>query len=294
MNPREPEPLWREVVGDTEPWRRGRLFLIILAALTFAFQCLSLWALILRGDIERVLLFGIVSLVSWLCFYFIWIGVHWVRWLIGGWNALFGFALIIWAFRDGAAFLVVFGLYHLGMGVYLGLAPAVYFFAKRQRESVRWKESLVIAAVFVLLLGSLIAGVLGLLGHKANLEAEARKFADTAFKRIFTEHDTYFLLEHASDRLLADAGGRGPLTKFLQDATLRAGDVHSIEPAVGALRFWYIIPSHIGIEGPMTARGVGNRTRIQMQMIIGETEGIWQIHAIRWYPDFTSPPPAAP
>src|SRR5688572_19215003 len=130
MKPKAPEPLWREVVGDPEPWRRGRLFLIVLAALTFVFQGLSLWALILRGDIERVLLFGIVSLVSWLCFYFIWIGVHWVRWLIGGWNALFGFALIIWAFRDGTAFSVVLGLYHLGMGAYLALAPAVYFFAK--------------------------------------------------------------------------------------------------------------------------------------------------------------------
>lgn len=294
MSPTKPEPLWREVVGDPEPWRRGRLFLIILGALTFAFQCLSLWGLILRGDIERILVVGIVSLVSWLCFYFIWIGVHWVRWLIGGWNALAGFALIIWGFRDGAAFPIVLGLYHLGMGAYLGLAPAVYFFAKRQRESIRWTESLAIAAVFVLLLGSLIAGVLGLLGHKANLEVEARKFADTAFKRIFAEHDTYFLLEHASDRLLHAAGGRGPLTQFLQDATIRAGDVQTIEPAVGGLRFWYIFPSHIGIEGPMTAKGVGDRTRIQMQMIIGETQGIWQIHAIRWYPDFSSPPPASP
>jgi hypothetical protein len=188
----------------------------------------------------------------------------------------------------------VLGLYHLGMGLYLALAPAVYFFAKRQRESVRWMESLAIAAVFVLLLGSLTAGVLGLLGHKAKLEEEARKFADTAFKRIFAEHDTYFLLEHASDRLLTEAGGRGRLTQFLQDATIRAGDVHAIEPAVGGLRFWYVFPSHIGTEGAMAARGVGDRSRIQMQMIIGETEGAWQIHAIRWYPDFTSPLPAQP
>ena len=291
MNSRESEPLWRAVVGDPEPWRRGRLFLIILAALTFAFQCLAFAVLILMGDIEGILRVGISSLVFWLCYYFIWIGVHWVRWLTGGLNALTGFALIIWAFRDGTGFPVVLGVYSLGMGAYLGLAPAVYFFAKRQRESVRWAESLVIAAVFLLLLGSLTAGVFGLLGHKRNLETEARKFADTAFKRIFADHDTYFFLDHASDRLLEEAGGRGPLTHFLQDATLRAGDVHDIEPAVGRLRFWYIFPSYLGSEGPMAAKGVGNRARIQMQMIIGEAGGAWQIHAIRWYHDLTSPPP---
>ena len=257
MIPKEPEPLWREVVGDPEPWRRGRLFLILLAVVTFCFQCLSFWGLIITGDIERVLVAGIVCLVFWLSYYFIWIGVHWVRWLIGGWNALVGFVLIIWGVRDGMGFAILIGLYSLGVGAYLGLAPAVYFFAKRQRESVRWGESLVIAAVFLLLLGSLTAGVLGLLGHKANVEREARKFADTAFKRIFTEHDTYFLLEHATENLLQIGGGRAGLSKFLQDATIRAGDVQDIKPAEGRLRFWYVFPWHFGSQGENEGHGRG-------------------------------------
>ena len=49
VNPGEPEPLWREVVGDPEPWRRGRMFLILLAGLTFCLQCLWLCSLILTG-----------------------------------------------------------------------------------------------------------------------------------------------------------------------------------------------------------------------------------------------------
>jgi hypothetical protein len=240
-----------------------------------------------------VLVVGIVSLVSWLCFYFIWIGVHWVRWLIGGWNSLVGFALLIWAFRDGAAFPVVLGLYHLGMGAYLGLAPAVYFFAKRQRESVRWTESLVIAVVFLVLLGSLGAGVVGLIGHKAYLEREARKFADTAFKRIFAEHDEQFILEHASDHLLKTGGGPAALTYFLQDTTRRAGFVRDIGPSSGSVRFWYLYPFRLGSEGQMNGWGKGRDSLIRMYLIIGEAGAGWQIHAIRWQPDlpYTPPPP---
>lgn len=290
MNPKPVEPLWREVVGDTEPWRRGRLFLILLAILTFCLQGLSFWGLVLAGDLQRMLGLGIFALLFWLQYYFIWIGVHWVRWLNGGWSGLWGFALVIWGLRDGDSLALGVGLYSLVVGCYLGFAPSVYFFAKRQRESIRWTETLVVGAVFVLLLGSLVAGALGVLGYKAHLQREANEFANTAFRRIFAEHDTYFFLDHASDRLLKDAGGRGPLTQFLQDATIRAGDVHDIEPSIGEVRFWYIFPSHLGSEGQMFSRGKGHDTRIVMQLIVGETGGAWEIHAIRWHPDFSTAP----
>jgi hypothetical protein len=294
MNPREPEPLWRSVVGDPEPWRRGRLFLVVLASITFLLQALWLLSLIIIGDIERLLLAGIVTLIFWLSYYFIWIGVHWVRWLVGGWNALSGFALVIWGMRDGAGLTVFAGVYSLGVGAYLGFAPAVYFFAKRQHETVRRGESLGIAGVFLLLLGSLTAGVLGLLGHKANLEREAREFADTAFKRIFAEHDEQFILQHASNRLLESGGGPAKLTYFLRDATRRAGFVHDIGPSSGSLRFWYLFPFRLGSEGQMHGWGVGRDSRVRMQLIIGEAGGPWQIHAIGWQPDLPYAPPPTP
>jgi hypothetical protein len=282
MSSREGEPLWRTVVGDTEPWRRGRLFLIILAVVSFGLQSLSLCYEIVAGNIERLLVLGIFALLFWLQFYFIWIGVHWVRWLNGAWSALWGFALVIWGLRDGVALAVAVGLYSFGVGVYLGLAPSVYFFAKRQRELVRWVESLVVAAVFLLLLGSLSAGVFGLMGYRAYLEREARRFADDAFGRIFTDHDTYFLLEQVSNRTLEN-GGRDRLTRFLQSATLRAGDVHEITPSRGALRFWYSFPASLGSEGEMIAEGTGDhRQRIRMYLVIGESGGAWKIDGVRW------------
>jgi len=282
MKSREPEPLWRAVVGETEPWRRGRLFLILLASLTFALQCLSFWGLILGGDIQRMLGTGIFALLFWLQFYFIWIGVHWVRWLNGGWSALWGFALVIWGVRDDSPLAIGVGLYSLAAGCYLGFAPSVYFFAKRQRESFRWMESLVVAAVFLILLGSLALGAIGLLRYKAHLEQQARRFAYTAFTRIFSDHDTYFLLDNSTDRLLLENDGRALATRFMQDAHLRAGDVHDIKPAAGALRFWYSFPLDLGSEGEMRAEGVGDRGRIRMHLRLGEAGGAWKIDAIWW------------
>ena len=278
-------------MGDTEPWRRGRVFLVVVACLTLVAQALVIVSGIIAGFIEFAIVQAIVAVIFWLQFYFIWIGVHWVRWLTGGWNALYGFALLIWGFRDGSALSIIVGLYSFVVGCYMAFAPSVYFFAKRQKETVRRSESIAIGFGFLVLLGTLALGFLGLLGYRANVERDARQFADHAFRRIFADHDTEFLLEHASDRLLQAAGDRAGLTRFLQDATMRAGDVHDIAQSAGSLRFWYSFPLHLSTEGPMTSNGFGDRSRIQMQLIIGDASGEWQIHAIRWYSDYSILPP---
>jgi len=291
----EATPLWREVViGDPEPWRRGRLFLLAVAILSLLSQGLVVISGIVAGYIEFVFVQGIFALLFWLQFYFIWIGIHWVRWFNGGLSALYGFALIIWGFRDTNAISGIIGVYSFVVGCYMAFAPSVYFFAKRQRETVRRGESLAIACVFLVLFGTLVAGIFGLVGHRAGLEREAREFADTAFRRIFTDHDTEFLLDHASDRLLKNAGGRAELTHFLQDATMGAGDVHDIhEPSLfGSLRVRYWFPLKLASDGTMTSSGMGQRSRIQMMLIVGDDNGEWQIHEIRWWSDYSLHPPS--
>jgi hypothetical protein len=224
----------------------------------------------------------------------LWIGVHWVRWLNGAWNALAGFVFVIWGFRDGASIAVVLGIYLFVVGAYLGLAPSVYFFAKRQRESMRWKEAILIAAVFLLLLGSVGAGIAGLAGYKAHLEREAHDFANLAFRSLFVDHDPQFVLDHASNRLLEAGRGREALTSSLQTLTSRMDDSPEIQPAWGSLRFWFLFPLHLGSEGEMVAEGQGAHGRIRTHLIVGEGGGTWAIHGIRWhYNDFVpkGPPP---
>jgi hypothetical protein len=290
----EIQPLWKEVVGDPEPWRRGRLFLVAVGILTLLSQAFVVVSGILAGFLEFVLVQGIVALIFWLQFYFIWIGIHWVRWFNGGLSALYGFALVIWGFRDGNPISWITGVYSFVVGCYLAFAPSVYFFAKRQRETVRRGESLAIAFVFLVLFGTLVAGIFGLVASRAGLEREARAFADTAFRRIFTDHDTEFLLDHASDRLLKNAGGRAELTRFLQHATMGAGDVHDIhEPALfGPLRVRYSFPLKLVSDGTMTSFGMGQRSRIRMMLMVGDDNGEWQIHEIRWWSDYSLLPPS--
>jgi hypothetical protein len=136
MSVNDPQPLWREVVGETEPWRRGRMFLILLGALTLCFQCLGLWLYISTADIEWLLFLSIGIVLFWLQFYFIWVGVHWVRWLSGGFNTIIGFIFLILGWRDSVGVAVLFGLYHMGAGLYLGLAPSVYSLPNDSRRNV--------------------------------------------------------------------------------------------------------------------------------------------------------------
>jgi hypothetical protein len=56
--------------------------------------------------------------------------------------------------------------------------------------------------------------VLGLFRYKIRIQEDAVNFADFAFGRIFTEHDTYFLIDNVTARLLEPPFGRGYLTKF--------------------------------------------------------------------------------
>ncbi len=211
----------------------------------------------------------------WLQFYFIWIGVSWVRWMQAGLGGLAGFALISWGLRDGMVLWVALGIVSFALAAYLGLAPSVYFFARHQRERRRWTDVLAVVAVFLLLLVSLGAGIAGLRGYRTSRMTEAQKFADHAFRHIFTEHDTQFLLTHTTTRLMKEGGGVGGLTKFLQVTTMRAGDVYEIKPASTTLQRWYKFPFGVGTYGDATSEGIGERGPVKLWMRIGEDGPDW-------------------
>lgn len=285
MKSSEPEPLWRVVVGDTEPWRRGRWFLIIFAGLTLLTQVILFGSLILWGAVEALLISGIAAALFWFQFYFIWIGVHWVRWLNATVNAIYGFYLFFWGIGWSSTVLILSGLYSFTVGAYLGLAPSVYFFAQRQRETKRWPEAFALAGVLLLLLLSLGGGLVGLLHYKHELEAEAYAFANEAFERVFAKHDTYFVLERTTGETLR-MNGRERLTRFLSNATILAGDVREIQPAQGKLEFRYAFPASLVTEGYMMTEGVGTRGTVQLHLRINDLEGDWRMDNLGWvYPD---------
>jgi hypothetical protein len=280
-----PEPLWWSVVGEREPWRRGRVFLVIIGVLTGMMQLFTIAILILGGFIEQLFLIATVVAASWLGFYFVWIGVHWVRWLLGTWWALTGFAFCVWSLEAQSGALFINGLYLLGAGCYVALAPSVYFFAIRQRETHDWKMTVLVAASFGLLIASLATAVYGLGIYRTQMQSEARDFVDAAFSRVFAQHDTYFLLDHLTARNLAPPFGRGYWTKFLQVTTIRAGDVRGMQPASGSVRLRYLFPATLYVDGVMATEGICDRGRITMEMRMGGLPGNWQIEDVRWMTD---------
>lgn len=276
------EPLWRSVVGEREPWRRGRLFLITTGVLAALSQLYLLALGIFGGLLDQVIADAIGILLFWLAFYFIWIGVHWVRWIQGACTALFGLTLALRGVEGSSGLLIVLGLFDLALGAYLALAPAIYFFALRQRESRSWQMAVAVAAIFALLVASLACGAWGLTIYRQMLASEARQFAGTAFRRLFAEHDTYFLLDHAAPRMLAPPFGRAYLTRYLQVATIRAGDVHAFQPAQGSVALRCGLPLKVYLEGDMQADAICERGHIVLSMHVHGLPGNWLIDQLGW------------
>jgi len=285
----ETRSLWEQLDSNVEPWRRGRVVLVLIALFACALQALTLAGQFLVGNAELLPTLIVDFALFWLQFYLIWIGVQWIRWLTAAWCVLTGFVFLIWALRDSNGYLVISGCVNLIIGSYLGLSPSVYFFAKRQREQRSWLHSLAVAAVFVLLIVSFFFAGVALQGFKAQLERDACDFAHEAFIHIFTEHDTEFFLDHLTERAVKESGGRTQLTKFLQYTAMQAGDIHDLEPPKGAFRLTYHFPSDFNFFGTVTAQGIGNRGAVLLRLdLIQRPEG-WRIEMLNWrYRDYDS------
>ena len=275
--------LWEQYHSEVEPWRRGRAVLLLIGLFNLVVQGLDLAAHIALGNVEVLLPRVTGFLVFWLQFYLIWIGINWVRWLAAAWCGLIGFVFLIRGWVDGNSFLVVVGCINLIIGSYLGLSPSVYFFAKRQRERRNWIYSLSIGGILALIFLSFGMGSIGLSAYKAQLEAEAGRFADDAFMRIFANHDTDFLLDRITERGLAASGGRESLTKFLETATIQTGDVRDIRRATATLKLTYNFPFEFGCIGTVTAEGVGAAGPVRLRFDIIQSNQEWQIETLSWH-----------
>jgi hypothetical protein len=281
MDEIQPEPLWREVVGDTEPWRRGRVILIVFAVLTLLNQALLFAAMVLNGALEVVLIFAMGAALFWLLFYLIWIGIHWVRWLSAFCWGAWGFALLIWAFRDSNVIEMFCGAYAVVVAACLGFVPSVYFFAQRQRATKRVFEMIGVAVIVLMLVASLAMGIFGLSVYKLQIQREAASFANEAFERIFARHDTYFLLDAASDELMKREG-RLRLTRFLQHETIYGGDIDDIQPARTFLWFSYAFPATLIAHAEAASEGRNTHGPIELHMRFVQPVRDWRIDAIWW------------
>lgn len=196
MKADEPESLWN--YGEPEPGRQGRAAILWIGLIVIVVQlALVVWS-VFSGDIREVILRALA-------------GVSRVfscsspgsarTGCVGSLRrfAFYGFRAVIWGVISQRGELLLVGIGTLIIFAYLAFSPAVYAFAKRQRERAMLLESVAIGAGFLLVIASLAGALLALHVYKRNVEADAFKFAELTFRRVFINRHAAFLEEHSSD-----------------------------------------------------------------------------------------------
>ena len=261
-----------------------------IGTLNFLLQAIVFIRAVKEGNIESLVLFGSVCAVFWLLFYFIWIGVQWIRWLAGAWCGLNGFILLIWALTDSNGLFATIGSINLIIGTYLCFSSSVYFFAKHQQERRDWLHSLAVGSVFVLLFLTFIAGSIGLFLYHIRLYADAVQFADQAAEHIYTDQDADWMFAHFSPDEIAAVSPEG-LRAFFRDNVGRVGPVLEISRPAGSVSFSYHFPAQFVAWAQMRSEGKSSFGPVHVYFDISDPGNGWRIDKTWSERAYTEKPP---
>jgi hypothetical protein len=275
----EPESLWN--FGEPEAWRRGRNILITMAAFYATVQAIVFVMTLLGGGLEVALGIAINLVLWWLGFAFIWLGTHWIRWLLGAWTMALGFVLFIWGMRDQSIMQWSSGVVDLLIGAFC-FAPSVHHFAVRQKENIRWPEKVVVAVVVLALFASVVAAWLGVSLSRSFVEGDARRFGEEALRRLFAENDTAFLLESVTDAWKNNQYGNLGVTRVLTEKEMRLGWVENTRVSDVALRSFYDFPATLRYAGMINGAGIARCGAVVLRLEVHRLGDEWRINGVWW------------
>jgi len=273
--------LWEQYDSEIEPWRRGRAVLSVIGLLYLLLQLLGLCANLAVGKLEAFLVSAALCSVFWLLFYFIWIGVNWIRWAAGAWVGFNGFAYLIWAVRDNNGWLAVAVSMNLLIAAYFCLSPSVYFFAKRQRENRSWFRSGIIAGMFALFSTTFAATAFGLVQYEGYVQAAAIEFGSEALQRIYGEQDRDWLMQHSTPKALGNRGRRGVISVF-DEANRFVGHIRQISAATGETRVFYRFPTTFVSVANLVADGESDYGHTCLYLSVVNLGQNWQVQWTWW------------
>lgn len=169
------------------------------------------------------------------------------------------------------------GLAVIAAGCYIGFAPALYFFARRQQERRSAAWAFITAGCFAICLALIGVSLFAFLMLKASWENECRDFARTAFDRTFVEHDAEFLAQHSTTTPKELSPQR--FVWVIQD---QLGALETVEPPVVRVRSRLAWPAlHVdGLAVWQATFANAPRTTISMQLSGNASD--WRIEHIRW------------
>ena len=275
MKADEPESLWN--YGEPEPWRQGRAAIIWIGLLVIVVQSgLLVWSAF-SGDLREVILRALAGCFACLLLFLTWIGQNWVRWIVAPFFAFYGFRGVIWGIIYERGELLLVGIATLIVFAYLAFSPAVYAFARRQRERVRLFETLVVGAGFLLVMASLATALLAFHVYKRSVEADAIEFAQLTFRRVFVNRDPAFLDEHSTDTWRHTTA-----TQFIALLDSDLGQCESAGPFGGTFRSKFS-GTRLQLRGQVRTRAVFDRGGgIWVKIDLSGAEREWLIEQVSW------------
>lgn len=271
----ELESLWS--YGDPEPWRRGRFAIGFISVLVLIGFAAGASVSIFNGEVGKFFAFALVGCAAVFLLFLIWLGQNWARWILSVFFAIAGLCGIVWGIRtDGLGLLFVLGMGALTIFCYLALSPAVYEFARRQREHIAWFETIVASVACLLVFASVASGLLAFEIYKSSVERDAIEFAELTFHRVFINRDPHFLEDHSSAARKLSRPGQ--LINRIDD---QLGEVKNVGPF--AARLIFKLDGHtLRARGAVRTRVLFARQGFWVVIQISGTEKNWEIEHLSW------------
>jgi hypothetical protein len=271
-----PTPLWKEVLGDAEPRRRGREAIIVVTIVLLIGEAATVLAALMSGNLRDFFLQVVIAWSVALLLYFVWIGQSWARWILAPVFCIDGCWDIVWGIIGSEGLRVVLGIGELIVFTYLAISPSVYIFARHQRERIQRWEVLAISGVFLMVLLSLGSGILAFFIYQNTLKTEGTEFARMAFHRVFENRDPNYLAEHSS-------GGRkfSSPQNLIDQINSDLGEIQSVGPLGTSFRTTFV-PYHLELQGTARARVVFQAAPVWVTISISRKDADWEIDHISW------------
>jgi len=272
----ETTPLWKEVLGDAEPRRRGREAVILVSSVILLGEALMIIGKLMSGDLRDFFLQVVIAWSVGLLLYFVWIGQSWARWILAPVFCIDGSWDIVWGIIGSDGLRVLLGIGELIVFTYLAISPSVYAFARHQRERIQRWEVLAISGVFLLVLLSVGSGIFAFFMYQDRLKAEGSAFARMAFHRVFENRDPYYLAEHSSPRRRYSSP-----QNFINRVNSELGEIQNVGPLGISFRTKFV-PYRLEVRGTAKVRVVFQAAPMWVTIDISRKEADWEIDHISW------------
>ncbi|HEX4630529.1 MAG TPA: hypothetical protein VH188_06145 [Chthoniobacterales bacterium] len=269
-------PLWKEVLGDAEPRRRGREAIIVVSIVILLGEALSVIAKLMSGNPRDFFLQIVIAWSVALLLYFVWIGQSWARWILAPVFFIDGCWDIVWGIIGSNGLWVVIGIGELIIFTYLAISPSVYVFARHQRERIRRWEVLAISGIFLLVLLSLSSGILAFFIYQHRLQAEGTEFARMTFHRVFENRDPNYLADHSSRRRKFSSP-----QDLIDQINSELGEIQKVGPLGTSFRTKFVL-DHLEIQGTARLRVVFQEAPVWVTISISRKDEDWEIDHISW------------